>query len=139
MQFVTKRGFNFQPSILKRWKGQKYFYGHFRSSLVLLTTKLSCLQKNTFGNTKMLICKLKRPSLTYEIISQYFRTKKGTMIYGQKFGRSGHSAWRHLGMQQRLIPKTFSLISVQMHKVIWRSSRSKKVPNNQYSQREDIV
>ena len=55
------------------------------------------------------------------------------MIYGQKFGRSGHSAWRHLGMQQRLIPKTFSLISVQMHKVIWRSSRSKKVPNNQYN------
>ena len=74
----------------------------------------------------MLICQLKIPSITYEIISQYFRTKKGNMIFGQKFGSSGHSSWRHLGMQQRLIPKTFSLISVQMHKVIWRSSRSKK-------------
>ena len=41
---ISKRGLYFQPSILKRLKGQKYLYGHFRSFLV-------CLQKNNFGHT----------------------------------------------------------------------------------------
>ena len=51
MYFVTKNGLNFRNSILKHWKGQKYFYGSFHSSLVLLT-KLSCLKKNKSGHTK---------------------------------------------------------------------------------------
>ena len=36
MYFVTENGPNFRPSILKRRKGQKYFYGRFHSSLALL-------------------------------------------------------------------------------------------------------
>ena len=46
----------FWPSILKGPKGQKYFYGRFRSFLAnLLTTKLSCLLKNNFGHTNLTI------------------------------------------------------------------------------------
>ena len=51
MYFVTKNGLNIRNSILKHWKGQKYFYGSFHSSLVLLT-KFSCLKKNKSGHTK---------------------------------------------------------------------------------------
>ena len=49
----------FQPSILKWPKGQKYFYGHFHTSLALhlLTTKLRCLQKNIIGHTNLYVCK----------------------------------------------------------------------------------
>ena len=31
----------FWPSILKQWKGQKYFYAHFHSSLVLINSPLN--------------------------------------------------------------------------------------------------
>ena len=43
----------FRPSILKWWKGQKYFYGRFHMLWsCLFTTKLSCLQKKKdFGHT----------------------------------------------------------------------------------------
>ena len=34
--FIPKREPNFQPSILKRLKGQNHFYGHFHSYLALL-------------------------------------------------------------------------------------------------------
>ena len=43
----------FRPSILKQPKGQKYFMAIFVVlQSYLLTTKLSCLQKNNFGHTK---------------------------------------------------------------------------------------
>ena len=43
-----------QHSIIKRPRGQKYFSGNFRSSY-LSTTKLSCLQKNNFGQTNLFL------------------------------------------------------------------------------------
>ena len=44
----------FWPLILKQPKGQKYFYGHFHSSLALLiNTKLRCLQKKNIGHTRV--------------------------------------------------------------------------------------
>ena len=44
----------FGPSILKRLKGQTYFYGRFHIFWpYLLTTKLRCLQKNNIGHTKV--------------------------------------------------------------------------------------
>ena len=48
----------FWPSILKRWKGENYFYGHFHSALVLLMGTLAYLplnstacRKKNFGHT----------------------------------------------------------------------------------------
>ena len=44
------------PSILKRTKRQKYYYGRFHSSWpYLLTTELSYLQKNNFGHTTCVV------------------------------------------------------------------------------------
>ena len=55
LQFLTwKNDFEsqncFRPSILKQMKGQKCFYDRWPC---LLTTKLSCLQKNQSGHTKV--------------------------------------------------------------------------------------
>ena len=52
MHFFNKNGPNFWPSILKWWKGQKYFWPVFIVlCFCLFTTKLRCLQKNNLGHS----------------------------------------------------------------------------------------
>jgi hypothetical protein len=59
MYFFTKNGPNFWPSILKQPKGQKYFYGSFHNSLVLLI-RLACRKitlvtvKSAYGRHKVI-------------------------------------------------------------------------------------
>ena len=73
---IPKRGLNFQPSILKQPKGQNYFFAFQVVFLPYLSTaKLSCLQKNIFGHTNLVISDAMRARQT-TILSHPMDIKK---------------------------------------------------------------
>ena len=73
VQFVTKRGTDFQPSILKKDQNAKNMVMDIFLVLwsYLSTTELSCLQKNIFWHTNIHVLKLLN-------LGMYFDNKKDT-------------------------------------------------------------